>query len=155
MLLPKVSFFKGIVSPEIFVLDDPTSSLDTKVTRKIMTNIREHEKWKKKTFLITTNNPSLFEFADKVVYVNKGLVEFFGTYEEMMQFEPVRMKIEEIKKAIEISSQNELDQVIRYFMLRKPKSKNSMTKMKHKWPNNQLKNKSLYRTKIPQRTSYS
>ena len=86
-------------NPDIFILDDPTSSLDSKVTAKIMEQIRKNKAWDGKTFIISTNNIKMFDYADKIVFVGKGKVEFFGEYEEMMRVDSIREKVEELRLA--------------------------------------------------------
>ena len=44
-----------------------------------MENISNHEYWKKKTFLITTNKLKLLKYADKVLHTKDGKIDFVGT----------------------------------------------------------------------------
>lgn len=68
---------------EIFILDDPTSSLDNIVADKIMTSIKSDAEWANKTFVISTNNDKLVEYADRVIIMEEGKVRFLGTYEQL------------------------------------------------------------------------
>jgi ABC-type multidrug transport system ATPase subunit len=51
--------FNKIYSPDLLLLDDPTSSLDNNVTHSIMKSITEDEYWKDRTYVMTSNNPQL------------------------------------------------------------------------------------------------
>ena len=64
------------------MLDDPTSSLDNKVTVEIMKAINK-DPWKEKTFILSTNNTKLLEFVDRVIYIENGSIRYFGSFEEM------------------------------------------------------------------------
>ena len=88
------------------ILDDPTSSLDNKVTASIMEGIREGEEMKGKTFIISTNNIKMFDYADKIVFMVDGRVDFFGTYEQMMAVRHLRRKVDELSKAKGILDQS-------------------------------------------------
>ena len=80
-------------------MDDPTSSLDTKTTHYIMENIRNNEYWNQKTFVITTNNLKMIDYADKIIHTHKGKVQFYGLPEEYKKTEPYRMlSFEAVKK---------------------------------------------------------
>ena len=50
-----------------------------------MENIRNDEHWSKKTFMIATNNLKLINYADRVIHVTKGRVDFYGNPEEFKQ----------------------------------------------------------------------
>ena len=79
------------------MLDDPTSSLDSKVTAKIINKILSDEEFSQKTFMITTNNPNLLEQADKVVFLKKGRMEFVGSPKDFFsQYEVTREKPEKV-----------------------------------------------------------
>ena len=101
MLLSEVSCWFIGLSPDILILDDPTSSLDTKVTDQIFTQITQNEPWKSKTFVISSNNIKTFDYVDKIIVVKKGRVIFFGTQEEMMRDRGIAEMIEELQKAKE------------------------------------------------------
>jgi ATP-binding cassette, subfamily C, bacterial CydD len=58
------SILANLKSPDIYLLDDPTSSLDNKTIDKIMWNLKNKEELKDKTFVITTNDMNLLHFAD-------------------------------------------------------------------------------------------
>ena len=82
------------------MLDDPTSSLDVKVTRSIMEGIKNSE-WRQKTYVITTNKLKMLEYADKVVYMEKGSMSFNGSVEEFKQSSMYENLQEIFKKSTE------------------------------------------------------
>lgn len=68
--------------PEIYLLDNPTSSLDTKVTAGVFNAITQHPKLMNKTFIITSNDYKLLEYCDRVIYLSDGRIQFNGTPED-------------------------------------------------------------------------
>ena len=65
------------------ILDDPTSSLDNKVTSSIINRICKHPKWSKKTYIISTRKISVLKKMDKVIFIEDGEVSFFGPFEQL------------------------------------------------------------------------
>lgn len=66
--------------PNILVLDEPTSSLDNKSTRDFF-KILEKLKEKGVMIIVVSHDVNLcYEYADKVVIMENGKVEFFGEY---------------------------------------------------------------------------
>lgn len=84
-----------LFSPDIFILDDPTSSLDNTVSHQVMKSIKED--WDEKTFIITTNNFGLLSYFDRVIMIDNGKIIHFGTPEE----------IKKTKEFTQISIKNE------------------------------------------------
>ena len=95
------------------ILDDPTSSLDNKVTSNILTTISTHPKWSKKTYIISTRKLSALRKFDRVIFMLKGAIRFFGTYSdlkldlEFQQFE----KIEGEREITETEQEDENEAV--------------------------------------------
>ena len=110
--------FTNFFSPDIFILDDPTSSLDNKTTHYIMENIRNDPHWSKKTFVIATNNLKMLNYADKVIHVKKGRIDFYGNPEEFKESEQYQalaceaakkdeeLPLDEIREAPSVSQQS-------------------------------------------------
>ena len=48
-----------------------------------MNTIREDDHYKERTFIFSTNNLKLVEFCDKVIFMEKGKIAFFGTPEQL------------------------------------------------------------------------
>ena len=74
-----LALFLFFYSPDIFILDDPISSLDNDTAHLIMENINNDPHWSTKTFIIATNRLKMINYADKVIHINNGRVDFFGT----------------------------------------------------------------------------
>ena len=68
-------------SPDIFLLDDPTSSLDVNITKEIMKSL-DNSRWKDRTFVISTNKLTMLEHANKVIYLDQGKVILSSTVQE-------------------------------------------------------------------------
>ena len=65
------------------LLDDPTSSLDNKVTSNIINRICRHPRWSQKTYIISTRKISVLKKMDKVIFMEDGKVSFFGPFEQL------------------------------------------------------------------------
>ena len=65
------------------ILDDPTSSLDNKVTSNIIRRIYHHPKWSQKTYIISTRKISVLKKMDKVIFMEDGKITFFGPFEQL------------------------------------------------------------------------
>lgn len=61
--------------PGIIFADEPTGNLDSKTTKEVMDLMLEMARENKQTLVIVTHDPSIAEFADKVVYILDGNVE--------------------------------------------------------------------------------
>ncbi len=87
-----------LLHPQILILDDSTSAVDTKTERTIMKNIREIIKGT--TVLMATQRVSNMHAADRVIVLDDGHVEAIGTHDELL-------KSSEIYKEIYLSQQME------------------------------------------------
>ena len=65
------------------LLDDPTSSLDNKVTSNIINRICRHPEWSQKTYVISTRKISVLKKMDKVIFMENGKISFFGPYSQL------------------------------------------------------------------------
>ena len=74
-----------------------------------MNNLNTLDEWKDKTFVISTNNTSLFKYADRIVVMEAGRIGFMGTHEELMKAKAFSDLITNLEKAREF----ELDQEAR------------------------------------------
>lgn len=81
----KCTLLFNFLRPNIFIFDDPTSSLDNVVASNIMEDINNDPLWKEKTFIISTNNMNMLKYADKIIYIENGVLEFFGGQSELKQ----------------------------------------------------------------------
>ena len=84
------------------ILDDPTSSLDNKVTAYILDLIMNHPKWSQKTYVIATRKMQILDQFDRVIYMENGSIKLFAPYSELREFPEFRIyekdqKLQKIK----------------------------------------------------------
>lgn len=73
-----------ISEPSIVLFDEPTTGLDPIISRSIHRLIRTtHEKYRYAAVVISHEVPGIFEIADKVAMLYNGLIEEYGTPEEI------------------------------------------------------------------------
>lgn len=78
----RLGIARALVSkPKLLILDEATSSLDGKSEADISDSINEFRG--EVTTLIIAHRLSTIRNADKVIYMNKGKIEFVGTFEEV------------------------------------------------------------------------
>lgn len=70
----------------IMVLDDSVSAVDVKTEEKILSNLRE--KRKGMTTIVVASRVSTVEHLDKIIVLNNGYLEAYGTHEYLMQNSP-------------------------------------------------------------------
>lgn len=61
-------------SPKVLFADEPTGNLDTKSAREIFELFRKLNKEDGFTFVVTTHNPQLGAYADRIIHLRDGLV---------------------------------------------------------------------------------
>ena len=76
----RVGLARAIISnPEILIFDEPTTGLDPMMANQINKLIRQLvDKRKLTTITITHDMKSVYEFADKVAFIHKGKVDWYG-----------------------------------------------------------------------------
>ena len=67
----------------IMILDDSVSAVDTKTEEVILNNIRE--KRKGKTTILVASRVSTVSKLDKIIVLNNGELEAFGTPQELLK----------------------------------------------------------------------
>ena len=72
-----------IKKPKILILDDSLSAVDTQTEEKIINNINTITK--NITVFISTHRISTSKNCDKILVINKGIVESFGSHKELMK----------------------------------------------------------------------
>jgi ABC-type multidrug transport system fused ATPase/permease subunit len=83
----RLGIARALVSkPKLLILDEATSSLDGKSEADISDSINEFRG--EVTTIIIAHRLSTIRTADKVVYMNKGRIEFVGTFDEVRQNVP-------------------------------------------------------------------
>lgn len=80
----RISIARAIVKdPKILVLDDSVSAVDVKTEETILHNIQK--KRKGKTTILIASRVSTVKALDKIIVMNDGKVEAFGTHEECLK----------------------------------------------------------------------
>lgn len=62
-------------NPEIVFADEPTGNLDSKTTKEVMDLIRTMAKINHQTIVLVTHDPSLADYADRIIHIFDGQVE--------------------------------------------------------------------------------
>ncbi|MDX3071502.1 ABC transporter ATP-binding protein [Streptomyces sp. MI02-7b] len=72
--------------PEVLVLDEPTSAVDTHTEARIAHGLRSLRA--ERTTVVFTSSPLLLDLADRVVFVEEGSVRGSGTHRELLVADP-------------------------------------------------------------------
>ncbi|MGW2962663.1 ABC transporter transmembrane domain-containing protein [Streptomyces sp. NPDC001220] len=75
-----------ITDPEVLVLDEPTSAVDSHTEARIAEGLREVRSGR--TTVLFTSSPLLLDRADRVVLVHEGEVEAVGVHRELVRTDP-------------------------------------------------------------------
>ncbi|WP_339127872.1 ABC transporter ATP-binding protein [Streptomyces sp. f51] len=75
-----------ITDPEVLVLDEPTSAVDSHTEARIADGVRSLRAGR--TTVVFTSSPLLLDHADRVVLVHEGEVAAVGLHRELVQSEP-------------------------------------------------------------------
>ncbi|PQP79913.1 cobalt ABC transporter ATP-binding protein [Candidatus Phytoplasma phoenicium] len=87
------------MNPKVLILDEPTRGLDIESQIDMMNILSKQHQEEKKTILLITHDIDLVaQYANKVLWLDKGKILFFGPKEEFFQqstdfFEPQTFKI--------------------------------------------------------------
>ena len=80
----RISIARAIVKdPKILVLDDSVSAVDVKTEETILHNIQKNRKGK--TTILIASRVSTVKALDKIIVMDDGKVEAFGTHEECLK----------------------------------------------------------------------
>lgn len=80
----RISIARAIVKdPKILVLDDSVNAVDVKTEETILHNIQKNRKGK--TTILIASRVSTVKALDKIIVMNDGKVEAFGTHEECLK----------------------------------------------------------------------
>jgi ATP-binding cassette subfamily B protein len=80
----RISISRAIIKdPTILVLDDSVSAVDVKTEENILKNIKKERK--NKTTILIASRVSTIRNLDKIIVMNEGKVEAFGTHEECLK----------------------------------------------------------------------
>lgn len=92
----RISISRAIVKdPKILILDDSVSAVDVKTEETILDNI--HKTRKGKTTILIASRVSSVKGLDKIIVMNNGEVEAFGTNEELLLSSPTYKKMVELQ----------------------------------------------------------
>ncbi|MFI6335136.1 ABC transporter transmembrane domain-containing protein [Streptomyces sp. NPDC050535] len=75
-----------ITDPEVLVLDEPTSAVDSHTEARIADGVRSLRTGR--TTVVFTSSPLLLDHADRVVLVHEGEVAAVGVHRELLHTEP-------------------------------------------------------------------
>ena len=80
----RISIARAIVKdPKILVLDDSVSAVDVKTEETIINNIKKYRKGK--TTILVASRVSTVQNLDKILVLDEGKIEAFGTHEECLK----------------------------------------------------------------------
>jgi len=72
----RVAVARAIVSrPRLILADEPTANLDSKTSRELLEKMRELNEKYKVTFVFSTHDPMVMEFARRIVHIKDGKVD--------------------------------------------------------------------------------
>ena len=82
----RVSIARAIVkSPSILIFDDCLSAVDTETEEKILSNLNKFSK--NKTTFIISHRVSSAKNADKIIILNKGIIDQEGTHNQLINID--------------------------------------------------------------------
>lgn len=83
----RISLARALLhDPQVLVLDDATSAIDVRVEEKIHAGLREATA--DRTVIVIAHRLSTIALADRVVFLDAGVVAAVGTHDELMATEP-------------------------------------------------------------------
>jgi ATP-binding cassette subfamily B protein len=86
-------------NPDILILDDVTSAVDTGTESEILQNIEAQ--WEAKTTLIISHRLTVVPFADKIVVMEQGKVSAYGSHQEVLNSSSFYKQIHNIQNILE------------------------------------------------------
>lgn len=92
----RISISRAIVKdPKILVLDDSVSAVDVKTEETIISNIKNMRKGK--TTILIASRVSTVMSLDKILVLNEGQIEAFGTHEECLNNSKIYARMVELQ----------------------------------------------------------
>ncbi len=83
-------------TPKILILDDSTSAVDTKTDFLIRESLKEN--WPNTTVFIVAQRISSVEHANKIIVMENGKINGFGTHEELLVSNTIYREIDDSQK---------------------------------------------------------
>jgi ATP-binding cassette subfamily B protein len=86
----------------IMIMDDSVSAVDVKTEETILNNIKE--KRHNKTTLVIASRVSTVMHMDKIIVLNDGKLDAFGTHEELLKSSEIYQRmvfLQELEKEVE------------------------------------------------------
>lgn len=75
----RVAIARALVTkPKIILADEPTANLDTVTSNEILALMQELNKIEKTTFIFSTHDPEVLQYAQKVVKIRDGVITESG-----------------------------------------------------------------------------
>ncbi|WAM32975.1 energy-coupling factor transporter ATPase [Caldicellulosiruptor morganii] len=75
------------MKPECIILDEPTSMLDPKGRKEVISTILRLNREEKKTIVMVTHNIDEMVYGNRVVVLENGRIKYVGTPEEILKFD--------------------------------------------------------------------
>ncbi|MFF4082879.1 ABC transporter transmembrane domain-containing protein [Streptomyces sp. NPDC001777] len=75
-----------VADPEVLVLDEPTSAVDSHTESRVAAGIKELRRGR--TTVVLASSPLLLDLADRVVLAHRGTVVAVGSHRELLRTEP-------------------------------------------------------------------
>ena len=99
----RVSIARAFIKDSpIMIMDDSVSAVDVKTEETILNNIRQERKGK--TTLIIASRVSTVMHMDKILVLNEGMLEAFGTHQELLETSEIYKRmvfLQELEKEVE------------------------------------------------------
>ena len=89
------------LSPDILCFDEPTSALDPELTGEVLRVIRELKEAGRTMILVTHEMGFARSAADKVIFMADGVIEEYGTPEEVFGSPRSEKTISFLEKSLE------------------------------------------------------
>jgi len=86
-------------NPDFLFLDEATSSLDANNEIKIINNLKDY--YKERTVIISAHRLSTIKNADKIIYMNDGMIIEEGTHDELIELKGQYYKL--VKNQLDLS----------------------------------------------------